>query len=222
MPKKSRRANRQTRHDGPSSLNGSSWVVDENGQVHYDAASSNDGGNWLLDDNLYKMTKTYCNSDLQEYLSPWFKRIEITSGENKGSVTYGMDPKACLAMAKVLQEEEVTNTFLPTHPEQEMIEGEYAARHFLHDMSLRSRVLNEAYKSIVKKGLNLSTLQDEITHMAKTMSSFARKSGICAACGKFAWERCGVCMDVHYCTKICQKRHWKEHKLVCKKVENLL
>lgn len=27
---------------------------------------------------------------------------------------------------------------------------------------------------------------------------------------------CAVCRKARYCSKACQKQHWKQHKLVCK------
>lgn len=40
-------------------------------------------------------------------------------------------------------------------------------------------------------------------------------SGPCATCRKIATLRCGRCEIVFYCDKACQKKVWKEHKLVC-------
>ena len=46
---------------------------------------------------------------------------------------------------------------------------------------------------------------------------------LCAACGKFSKagdkpKKCSACRSVSYCNAICQKAHWKDHKLVCKKL----
>jgi hypothetical protein len=27
---------------------------------------------------------------------------------------------------------------------------------------------------------------------------------------------CSGCMGVRYCSRVCQKKHWKQHKKVCK------
>ena len=42
--------------------------------------------------------------------------------------------------------------------------------------------------------------------------------GLCALCGKTAETKCTACKAVFYCSKVCQKKHWKEHKFECKKL----
>lgn len=41
----------------------------------------------------------------------------------------------------------------------------------------------------------------------------------CAQCGaqNDNLKKCSKCLNVHYCNKICQKTHWVQHKLECKK-----
>ena len=34
-------------------------------------------------------------------------------------------------------------------------------------------------------------------------------------------KKCSKCLSVTYCSKLCQKLHWGEHKLVCKKLYDL-
>ena len=41
----------------------------------------------------------------------------------------------------------------------------------------------------------------------------------CAACGSAdATLRCSACKAARYCSKECQKAHWKGHKAVCKQL----
>ena len=43
----------------------------------------------------------------------------------------------------------------------------------------------------------------------------------CVVCGVFGDVRaCGNCNSVMYCSKVCQKQHWKEHKTSCKLYAN--
>ena len=42
-------------------------------------------------------------------------------------------------------------------------------------------------------------------------------SSPCAMCGKDAASKCASCKRVAYCSKECQKSHWKSHKAECKK-----
>ena len=40
--------------------------------------------------------------------------------------------------------------------------------------------------------------------------------GICYSCGeRRETKRCAACQHAHYCSKTCQKRHWKKHKPNC-------
>ena len=40
--------------------------------------------------------------------------------------------------------------------------------------------------------------------------------GICYSCGeRRETKRCAACHHAHYCSKTCQKRHWKKHKPNC-------
>ena len=48
------------------------------------------------------------------------------------------------------------------------------------------------------------------------LTSIRDVDGACAAaCGKNGVQRCSRCKSVKYCSKECQKRHWKFHKKVC-------
>lgn len=38
----------------------------------------------------------------------------------------------------------------------------------------------------------------------------------CGLCGKVASTTCGACGIIKYCNAVCQKKHWKVHKLECK------
>ena len=40
----------------------------------------------------------------------------------------------------------------------------------------------------------------------------------CSFCGKKSstLKRCGACSKASYCDAVCQKKHWKEHKIMCK------
>lgn len=40
----------------------------------------------------------------------------------------------------------------------------------------------------------------------------------CFVCNKHTKDVCGICMKTKYCSKVCQKKDWKTHKLQCKKV----
>jgi hypothetical protein len=39
----------------------------------------------------------------------------------------------------------------------------------------------------------------------------------CAYCGEDGQKRCSRCKAVKYCSKGCQRTHWAEHKITCKK-----
>lgn len=45
---------------------------------------------------------------------------------------------------------------------------------------------------------------------------------ICSLCYKKEnLQRCAGCQCVHYCSKVCQKKHWPDHKMRCKKIQKM-
>ena len=53
-----------------------------------------------------------------------------------------------------------------------------------------------------------------------TVSSDAVRNPKCELCGTTGTitkrlKICGSCQRVYYCTKECQKQHWKQHKILC-------
>ena len=43
----------------------------------------------------------------------------------------------------------------------------------------------------------------------------------CAVCGEAAKQRCSKCKGVWYCSRECQLKNWKEHKKMCKMLEEM-
>jgi hypothetical protein len=41
----------------------------------------------------------------------------------------------------------------------------------------------------------------------------------CYTCNKPAESRCTKCIKTYYCSKICQKNDWQNHKLICKNIQ---
>ena len=50
------------------------------------------------------------------------------------------------------------------------------------------------------------------------IEEFDDDAGLCPMCQKTAETKCTACKEVFYCSKGCQKKHWKEHKFECKKL----
>ena len=44
---------------------------------------------------------------------------------------------------------------------------------------------------------------------------------MCAGCGEPATLRCVRCLGAFYCGKECQKKMWREHKVLCKVAEKV-
>ena len=42
---------------------------------------------------------------------------------------------------------------------------------------------------------------------------------LCHLCGLASTMKCGGCREAHYCTRACQKAHWREHKLLCQQIQ---
>ena len=41
----------------------------------------------------------------------------------------------------------------------------------------------------------------------------------CQDCGKDGAKKCGACGEVYYCSRECQKRDWKRHKIACQRIQ---
>ena len=50
------------------------------------------------------------------------------------------------------------------------------------------------------------------------IEEFDDDAGLCPMCQKPAETKCTACKAVFYCSKGCQKKHWKEHKFECMKL----
>ena len=42
---------------------------------------------------------------------------------------------------------------------------------------------------------------------------------VCHLCGLASTVKCGGCREARYCTRACQKAHWREHKLLCQQIQ---
>mmetsp|Transcript_3389 Transcript_3389/g.6412 ORF Transcript_3389/g.6412 Transcript_3389/m.6412 type:complete len:230 (-) Transcript_3389:659-1348(-) len=77
-------------------------------------------------------------------------------------------------------------------------------------------------KSPEEKGLNLR--EDRVDE--EKIGDILDVEYLCATCeltaeqaGKKKLLRCGQCRSVHYCSKLCQQKHWPSHKLKCKQLQ---
>jgi hypothetical protein len=52
----------------------------------------------------------------------------------------------------------------------------------------------------------------DATSYGETMSA----TSACAFCNAPAVDLCSACMDIYYCSPMCQLMHWQDHKLVCR------
>ncbi|RZF49064.1 hypothetical protein LSTR_LSTR008350 [Laodelphax striatellus] len=51
------------------------------------------------------------------------------------------------------------------------------------------------------------------------LTEITDESTICIVCKSYAPHSCGGCKQVHYCNKLHQKEHWKQHKSECRAFE---
>lgn len=115
---------------------------------------------------------------------------------------------------------------------------EWAMYHLVMDSLKRGEPVNmtdklrRAMMPYIKEQ-NLGYFQDPLTGEEITVEEFEAKDAMeqtnhkphvnvmrkCAYCNKSDTKllRCGRCKTTYYCSKECQKPHWKKHKKVCKK-----
>ena len=87
-----------------------------------------------------------------------------------------------------------------------------------HDAKIMDKMLLEHYMCIMLE--NHGHIDED--KGKKLCSKITRKYGFCAQCPKFGDLRCAKCKQVHYCSKACQKAHWKTHKKECKKIREAM
>ncbi len=64
------------------------------------------------------------------------------------------------------------------------------------------------------------TIADSNNGLTRLLES-VQANGVCAACGDIVKSLCADCKIVGYCSKKCQKKHWKKvHKTKCAKLYN--
>lgn len=58
--------------------------------------------------------------------------------------------------------------------------------------------------------------------LAETTSNSTERNGVnvCGQCGIEAAQKCSKCMQVFYCTRECQVKHWPQHKVICRNKVN--
>lgn len=88
--------------------------------------------------------------------------------------------------------------------------------------------LNQATALLMEQGLNEPTALDRIVHLthemigtAESLDDFKASLQRCFQCdkrpeGDAKFLRCGCCKYTHYCSSVCQKVHWPQHKPLCK------
>ena len=72
------------------------------------------------------------------------------------------------------------------------------------------------FKSEMRKRIHLHQMNPERQPWRPLYNATADPY-VCAHCGveAFKMQRCSGCKTVAYCDRICQKRHWKQHKAFC-------
>jgi hypothetical protein len=72
-----------------------------------------------------------------------------------------------------------------------------------------SAISTEMQKEVSSK----TETKDKETHVSDV------KPARCEACDKVCTTRCKDCKQVYYCSRVCQKVHWRIHKKVCAVVD---
>ncbi|KAL6716857.1 hypothetical protein ACLMJK_004769 [Lecanora helva] len=88
-------------------------------------------------------------------------------------------------------------------------------------LSLQSGILTpKSTSEEVKKSLGDTTNKAKV--LAETTSPSVHRS--CFACGRIeqseALQTCARCLTARYCSRECQRKHWKTHKKTCHKPKN--
>ena len=93
---------------------------------------------------------------------------------------------------------------------------------------ITTRIMDTAQRFSVEPGSDgLAWIADTDNHRVQVLGPMTVDCNACAYCGVIASSgndkksptrvsKCGGCQSVAYCSKQCQKKHWKQHKGICK------
>lgn len=90
--------------------------------------------------------------------------------------------------------------------------AELRPRFRMHLLTSKKQALQK-FKEIVAKGS-----EGHITDWKMKILDSCKERRRCEFCGTFAGVKCSRCMKAHYCSRDCQKSHWKSHKFVCERI----
>jgi hypothetical protein len=92
---------------------------------------------------------------------------------------------------------------------------------------LRVPRTKEAFSSLTNQQIKEAYITSSKKHIpSDAYQSVKEWSSMCGSCGKFeepekkscpreSYKKCSACLTEHYCSRECQKKDWKNHKITC-------
>jgi hypothetical protein len=75
----------------------------------------------------------------------------------------------------------------------------------------------DVFKNAHSAPSNVYAFANHLENMTEFHKEAYKQKHRCAFCQKFAANQCSRCQKVYYCNQICQKKHYKNHKYICRK-----
>ena len=88
-----------------------------------------------------------------------------------------------------------------------------------HMLDANAKLLDETYVARTGRKLPIGWFVSALQPILSLRET--SDHGGCPVCGAKATRACSRCMMQHYCSRECQKSHWKEHKKRCKAPETV-
>ena len=141
-------------------------------------------------------------SGMFDILSRRAKEVSVKEDDGKSKERWDLFSKVCSAAAEQVKDNKDSN--------------ELTVNHFFVGKNEDGTKLDAEWSKYMEK-----TVKKEMKDLGDDENTGYHRIRQCGGCGETTFKKmkvCARCKKIHYCSKKCQRKHWKfGHKEICKK-----